>query len=105
MAKASDALWIAEIEFPNADARAFGKTPEDAVKALIASWTKYAKMAQADPELIIECRDEVTINRCDPGRGYVIGGTDHLWHDVTVNSNDARFDDLFEPKRTKSPSM
>jgi hypothetical protein len=106
MATEPNSLWMAEIEFRSSHARAFGETPEAAVKALTESWREYCrKIDRGDPNLISECREDVNIERCDSGRGYIIGVVDAFWHDVSIDSSDKRFDALFKIEADPAPSM
>lgn len=96
-------IWLAEFDTPYGEtARGCGRTPEEAVQALVEVWQhKYAPMSEADPEYILKFRDDVTICACMPGEGYVKAGTDHLWHKKILAGDDRRFDAIFEASSPK----
>lgn len=88
-----DRLWIAEFESTNTRARGFGRSPEEAVSALAAIWReRWAPMSGADPDYVAEYRDDIVVSALEPGKAYLIGVSDALWHEEVLTGSDARFD-------------
>jgi len=93
----ADVFWLAEFESPNTRSRGAGKTPEEAVSALLLTWHRWAEMSDADPDYMKEYREDIEINLVATGSGYLLGDTDALWHQDGLRGDDPRFDEIFEP--------
>lgn len=81
-----DAIWIAEFETGDTRSQGVGETAVAATRALIERWRQYAAMTGADPDLVAECRGDVTIRRLLSGRGYVLGTSDVMWFEPEAGS-------------------
>lgn len=98
----AETMWIAELETRHTNSRGFGKTPEEAVASLVALWRdEWAKQSGADPDYLSDCRDDLTVSPFEPGKAYLIGTGDDLWHKNLLTGSDPRFDDILAPSGLK----
>lgn len=94
-------LWIAEFETRSTHSRGFGSTPEEALSALVELWrAEWSPMSGADPEYPVEYRGDIAISAFEPGKAYLIGSGDALWHREVLNGSDSRFDLFFAPSQS-----
>jgi len=99
-----DRMWIAEFESTNTRARGFGHSPEEAVSSLATIWRdRWAAMSGADPDYLFEYRDDIVVSALEPGKAYLIGVSDALWHEEVLTGSDSRFDSALASP-TASPS-
>jgi hypothetical protein len=92
---AGGTLWLAQVHLDRmgAEARGVGCTPAEAVESLGAAWIAYCERTGDYPARLLadECGDDmedVELVALDPGRGYVLGGTDAMWHDRKATTDD-----------------
>jgi hypothetical protein len=90
-------LFTAEIETRSSHSHGYGITAEEAVKALLDTWrTNWCPATGADPSLLAELREELTIHEIETGRGYVIGSNDLFSRPIVLRGNHQSLDSLFE---------
>ena len=93
-------VWAASFETGGSQMRSLGKTPEEAVEALIAAWQAACVLwNRGDPSLLHDARDSVCVDGFSIGRGYVLAGTDEFWTKHVLHGDDTRFDAVFEASK------
>lgn len=98
----TDNFWIAEIETRHTSSRAFGSTPEHAVEALLELWRDdWASRSGADPDYLVEYRDDIEVSAFQLGGAYLKGGDDNSWHKEVIRGSDQRFDRILTSANPK----
>ena len=96
------AIWFANADLGDHDIHAFGTSPVEAMKALIAAWNELAARERVDVDLISRYRDGISVNKAEIGKGYAKGIGDSGWYIEGFNGSDPIFEDLFEPTAPKN---
>ncbi|MCV9964924.1 hypothetical protein OIU34_23810 [Pararhizobium sp. BT-229] len=96
------AIWFANADLGDHDVHAFGTSPVEAMKALLAAWSELAARERVDVDLISRYRDSISVNKAEIGKGYAKGIGDSGWYSEGFNGSDPIFEDLFGPAAPKN---
>ncbi len=90
-------LYTAEYQTMLINAQGYGRSPEEALKALIDRWQgDWAKTTKADKDHLTKNRDDIRLFEIELGKGYVIGSHDMCAYPFMGLGSEARYDRLFD---------
>jgi hypothetical protein len=103
------AVWFANADFEGYDVQGFGSTPDEAMKALIDTWSDVVARDWANVEDLVNNRDIITVSRVELGKGLctvLLDGKEHSMN-MGYRGDDSMFDDIISqmlPTKTNNVS-
>jgi predicted RNase H-like HicB family nuclease len=93
-----ESIHVVEVRTRRTSSQGFGRTPEEAMQALLTRWrVDYAPDADADEGYLAEIRGEISIFEVKLGQAYIddVENSDFS-RPMTMKGDDPRFDTIFE---------